>query len=317
MNNLKQFNVRLSRPLGHLRANFSLLTLLLLIVAAVATTPLHAASAGWQKTIDKVSSGVVAIRVDHVRAYDEKWNQSTDATGFVVDKKRGIILTNRHVVGSGPATAQAVFLNQEEVDLKPIYRDPVHDFGFFQYNPDDLEFIEPVELKLNPDGAEVGMEIRVVGNDAGEQLSVLDGTISRLDRPAPGYGVGRYNDFNTYYLQAASSTSGGSSGSPVFNRRGDVIALNAGARSKAATSFFLPLHQAEKALAHLQRSEPVPRGTLETTFAAKPYADLEKLGLTRDAERRARRQNPDGRGLLVIDHILPDNQDLEDLVRLW
>ncbi len=311
MNNLKQFNVRLSHPLGQLGEISSLLTLLLLIVAALVTTPLHAASAGWQKTIDKVSSGVVAIRVDHVRAYDEKWNQSTDATGFVVDKKRGIILTNRHVVGSGPATAQAVFLNQEEVDLKPIYRDPVHDFGFFQYNPEDLEFIEPVELKLNPDGAEVGMEIRVVGNDAGEQLSVLDGTISRLDRPAPGYGVGRYNDFNTYYLQAASSTSGGSSGSPVFNRRGDVIALNAGARSKAATSFFLPLHQAEKALAHLQRSEPVPRGTLETTFAAKPYADLEKLGLTRDAERRARRQNPDGRGLLVIDHILPDNQDLE------
>jgi hypothetical protein len=28
--------------------------------------------------------------------------------------------------------AQAVLTNYEEVDLKPVYRDPVHDFGFMQ-----------------------------------------------------------------------------------------------------------------------------------------------------------------------------------------
>jgi hypothetical protein len=31
--------------------------------------------------------------------------------------------------------AEAVFQNNEEVRIIPIYRDPVHDFGFFQYNP--------------------------------------------------------------------------------------------------------------------------------------------------------------------------------------
>lgn len=54
------------------------------------------------------------------------------ATGFIVDAKRGIILTNRHVVSPAPIVAQAVLTNYEEVDLKPVYRDPVHDFGFMQ-----------------------------------------------------------------------------------------------------------------------------------------------------------------------------------------
>ena len=54
------------------------------------------------------------------------------ATGFIVDASRGIILTNRHVVSPAPIVAQAVLTNYEEVDLKPVYRDPVHDFGFMQ-----------------------------------------------------------------------------------------------------------------------------------------------------------------------------------------
>ena len=31
--------------------------------------------------------------------------------------------------------AEGCFLNKEEVDLVPIYRDPIHDFGFFRFDP--------------------------------------------------------------------------------------------------------------------------------------------------------------------------------------
>ena len=101
----------------------------------------HAEEPEWAGTLERISTGVVSIRVDSTRAFDTEWNSSSQATGFVVDAKRGLILTNRHVVTPGPVVAEAVFLNNEEVRLTPIYRDPVHDFGFFRYNPDDLVYM--------------------------------------------------------------------------------------------------------------------------------------------------------------------------------
>lgn len=267
----------------------------------------HAANGNdpWADVIARVSKSVVSLQVSQLRDFGHATQGLGGATGFVVDAEQGIILTNRHVIGAGPIRATATFQNKERIDLVPLYRDPIHDFGFLRYNPADLKYLQPNSLPLRPEKVSVGMNIRVIGSDGGEQLSILAGTLARLDRKAPNYGRYEYNDFNTFYLQAASSTSGGSSGSPVLDADGDVVALNAAANSRTAASFFLPLARVQRALTLLQQDQTITRGSLQTVFEHHSFRYLQTLGLDAQTEARLRGEDPNVTGLLTVAQVLP------------
>ncbi|KAG1443389.1 hypothetical protein G6F56_010686 [Rhizopus delemar] len=125
----------------------------------------------WQTTVNHAVQAIVSISFSQAVAFD------TD------NVEQGYILTNRHVACSGPFVGQAICHNHEEVDVHTIYRDPVHDFGFLKFDPKKIKYMPVQKIELCTDLAKVGLDARVVG----KKLDILAGSVSRLDRNAPGY----------------------------------------------------------------------------------------------------------------------------------
>ena len=210
------------------------------------------AAHNWTEQIAAFKPMVVNVETSSEVVFEMERKGTSFATGFVVDAAHGIIATNQHVTGTSPSYVKINFHDGSFTEARILYYDPTHDFGFYQIDPAEVEFaLQAVELG-EWDSLALGDELLLIGNNEKEEYSIKFGTVANLN-------VNK-GDRHSSYIHTTFDRTGGSSGSPVWNTAGQVIAIHA--RGTDTSSFELPIDYLVDALDLVRNKVSVRRGEI-------------------------------------------------------
>ncbi len=180
---------------------------------------------------------------------------SSLGSGFIIDGKEGIIVTNNHVI-DGAEEIQVNLHDGTKLEAKLIGKDTKTDIALLKVKP-------PHELKAVKFGSsndiQVGDWVMAIGNPFGLGGSVTIGIISAKAR---NINSGPYDD----YLQTDASINKGNSGGPLFNMNGEVVGVNTAIISPTGGSigigFSVPSDTVQPVVQQLRKYHEVRRGWL-------------------------------------------------------
>lgn len=213
--------------------------------------------------LNKLNQGVVNIETTIVHSAYKNVGIS-GGTGFLINKEKGVFLTNSHVVSPGSVCRYTVrFADGKEAKAKLIYYDPWQDFAFLQVTPTDIpQHTEALQLK--PHAVVENEEVFIIGNNGGKEYSFLSGRIANRFE-SMGY-------FPNQSFRITLNNAPGSSGSPVLNMNGEVIGIiHSG--NDASSAFALPMEYVADSLKEILAQRTPSR---QNTGALVEYASLDK-----------------------------------------
>ena len=193
-------------------------------------------------------------------------------TGFIVDKK-GIILTNRHVVSEDDVVYKVYFLDGRRYDATIASRDPLKDVALLKINDDNL----PTLTLGDSDAVKIGQVAIAIGNSLGRYPnSVTKGIISGLGRSITASSdVGGQTENLEDVIQTDAEINLGNSGGPLLNSKGEAIGINTAIETIGrGLGFAVPINEAKKALQTYQKFGRIVR----------PYLGLRYLTITPDLQ---------------------------------
>ena len=171
-------------------------------------------------------------------------------SGFIVHKK-GIILTNSHVVEDPDADYTALLSNGTSKEMSVLARDPIHDIAICQIEGDNHK-----ELKLGDSSTlRLGEYVLAVGNALGEFSNTVSlGIISGLSRFIQAQGQNNTTEHLHGLIQTDAAINVGNSGGPLINMKGEVIGINTAVIYDAQNvGFSIPIHQAKEDLEQIEK----------------------------------------------------------------
>lgn len=147
-------------------------------------------------------------------------------SGYVVDAKQGIIVTNYHVI-EGALDAQVSFENGDRIDVDGfLFLDSKRDIAILKFDPLKSSQSNLRSLPLAIAHPLKGEEVAAFGAPIGLDFSMTQNIVSAI-RPAEDMAkMLGLKDTKGTWIQHGVSISSGNSGGPLVNKRGEVVGMN-------------------------------------------------------------------------------------------
>ena len=194
-------------------------------------------------------------------------------SGIVLNSKKGLILTNNHVVRGAEDIKVIALIDEEEQEFKGKVkgRDPLKEIAV-------VELLELGDAKLqeaklgDSDSMRVGQTVIAIGNPFEYSHSVSKGIISGKGRTARELAEQvPYQDF----IQTDAAINPGNSGGPLLNLKGEVIGINTfitvaqGSYGFNGLGFAIPLNLVKSRL-----DELIEKGKVTYAFVGVNIKDV-------------------------------------------
>lgn len=229
------------------------------------------APGGFGGLLDPFGLGVDKDRGRSHESEDElRMKRQSLGSGFIVDA-RGYVVTNAHVV-SDADRVRIRLADERELDATVKGRDERLDLAVLEVaGAKDL----PTVTLGSSDAVRVGEYVIAIGNPFGLGHTVTMGIVSAKSR---AIGAGPYDDF----IQTDASINPGNSGGPLFNTRGEVIAVNTAINPNGrGIGFAIPIDAVKDVYRQLVEKGHVARGRLGVQIQGVDDAMAKALGLDR------------------------------------
>lgn len=220
-----------------------------------------------------VGSSVVSVEVTSQSAplsnffgFQGSREQQSAGTGFIIDKK-GLIVTNRHVVPAGSTQIDVTLSDgtkYEDVELvgRTSSTDSL-DVAFLKIKDTKGKELKPVRLG-DSSKVKIGEAVVAIGNALGQfQNTVTSGIISGHGRNVmAGDESGNSTESLQNLFQTDAAINQGNSGGPLVNLDGEVIGINTAVAGNAENiGFSIPINDARGVI-----NSVITKGKLERPF---------------------------------------------------
>ncbi len=191
-------------------------------------------------------------------------------SGFIIDSD-GYILTNAHVV-DGAEKVRVQLNNNKEYSAEVIGLDKRTDVALVKIQGGQL----PVAKLGDSDQVQVGDWVLAIGSPFGFTHTATQGIVSAVARNLPS---GDYVPF----IQTDAAVNPGNSGGPLFNSKGEVIAINSQIYSRSGAfnglAFSIPINMAKNIADQLKDKGEVVRGWLGVRIQGLDQTLAESFGM--------------------------------------